>query len=217
MALKLDAGKFKLVGGHPVVDFVNTVGGRVHHPARTRARDYQNAYRFDKLEAYADLLAWSWRAKLLVESEAKRLGRLAEEKPREAEKVLGRAVTLRESIFRLLKSVAEGWKPERSDIEILNGELSVASKHKKLAYNKDGFNWEWSDRAESLDLMLWQISAAAAELLATGELSRLRQCGGENCGWMFLDTSRNHSRQWCDMKDCGNLAKVRRFRQKNVA
>jgi predicted RNA-binding Zn ribbon-like protein len=31
---------------------------------------------------------------------------------------------------------------------------------------------------------------------------------------MFLDTSRNRSRHWCDMKDCGNRAKVSRFRQR---
>ncbi|MGI8786895.1 MAG: CGNR zinc finger domain-containing protein [Pyrinomonadaceae bacterium] len=62
--------------------------------------------------------------------------------------------------------------------------------------------------------MLWRISESAAAVLTTGDLTRVRQCGGDCC-WMFLDTSRNRSRQWCDMKDCGNLAKVRRFRRKN--
>jgi predicted RNA-binding Zn ribbon-like protein len=58
--------------------------------------------------------------------------------------------------------------------------------------------------------------ARAAALLLTdpGRLSRLRQCGGATCGWLFLDETRNHSRRWCTIKDCGNLAKVRRHRAK---
>jgi predicted RNA-binding Zn ribbon-like protein len=60
--------------------------------------------------------------------------------------------------------------------------------------------------------MLWHIADSAAEFLTTGDLTRLRECSGEDCGWLFEDTSKNRSRQWCDMRDCGNLAKVRRFR-----
>ena len=58
--------------------------------------------------------------------------------------------------------------------------------------------------------------AADAELLASEQqLAHLRQCCGDNCGWLFLDSSKNHSRRWCDMRDCGNRAKVRRHRQKH--
>ena len=42
----------------------------------------------------------------------------------------------------------------------------------------------------------------------------IRECDGDTCGWLFLDTTRNHSRRWCDMRGCGNRAKVRRHRQK---
>src|SRR5438309_43500 len=63
------------------------------------------------------------------------------------------------------------------------------------------------------------------ELLTKGDLTRLRQCQGDDCGWIFEDASRNRGRRWCDMRDCGNIAKVRRFRtrqnknsrQRNVA
>ena len=217
MVLKLNTGKFKLVGGNPSVNFVNTVSGWSSNPARNNARDYQDVFRSDKLKEYGDLIAWSWHTKLLDERVAKRLLQLAVEQPREAERVFKRALTLRESVYRLFKSVAEDWKPAAADIETLNKELTIANKYEKLVHSKEGFSWEWSNRGESLDSMLWQIASAAAELLASGDLSRLRQCGGENCGWMFLDTSRNRSRQWCDMKDCGNLSKVRRFRQRKRA
>jgi predicted RNA-binding Zn ribbon-like protein len=62
--------------------------------------------------------------------------------------------------------------------------------------------------------MLWAVARSAADLLASGSIATIRQCAGDECGWMFLDASRNHNRQWCDMKDCGNCAKVKRFRQR---
>jgi predicted RNA-binding Zn ribbon-like protein len=66
----------------------------------------------------------------------------------------------------------------------------------------------------ALDRMLWPLAHSAAELLASSERARVRLCEGEDCGWLFLDTSRNGARHWCDMKDCGNRAKVRRFRER---
>lgn len=217
MALKLNTAKFKLVGGSPFVDFVNTVVGWDGDPARGGARDYRDVPRSDKLEGYADLVAWGWHAGLLDDGEAGRLLQLAADWPREAEKVYRRALALRASLYRLFRSAVEGWEPEAADVETLNKELAVASKHESLAYREGGFGWEWADRAGALDSVLWQVASGAAELLASGELSKLRQCGGAGCGWMFLDTSRNRSRQWCDMKDCGNRAKVRRFRQRQLA
>ncbi len=80
---------------------------------------------------------------------------------------------------------------------------------------KRGFVWEWNDTKPVLDRILWAISVSAAEMLTTSDLTRLRQCPGEDCGWLFDDTTRNRSRQWCDMKDCGNIAKVRRFRSRS--
>ncbi len=54
-----------------------------------------------------------------------------------------------------------------------------------------------------------------AELLVAPELARVRLCEGDDCGWLFVDGSRAGSRRWCDMSDCGNLAKVRAFRARN--
>ena len=54
--------------------------------------------------------------------------------------------------------------------------------------------------------------AEAAELFSRPEPLPLKRCIGRNCGWFFLDTSRNKSRHWCSMTDCGNRAKARRHR-----
>jgi predicted RNA-binding Zn ribbon-like protein len=208
MVGNLDVSKYKLIAGNPSVDFVNTVSGSLDHPDQDLR---------DKLKSYADVVAWSWLAKLLTDKEARRLLQLAEKEPRTAETVFQRALTLREALYRLFKAVIEGKRPESKYLDRLNQELAIAYRHESLGYDRRGFGWQWSDREYAFDAMLWQLSQVGAELLASGELPQLRQCGGEQCGWMFLDTSRNHSRLWCDMKDCGNLAKVRRFRQKRSA
>jgi predicted RNA-binding Zn ribbon-like protein len=211
MAGDLQANTFKLLGGSPSLDFVNTVGGRGDGSETKGVRD---AVLRDKLSGYADFVEWGRYAGLLADKEARQLLRLADERPGAAVAVFRRALKLRETIYRLFKSVVDKRRPVAADIEQLNEEVLVARGHEKLAYAGGAFQWGWDERAAALDCVLWPLALAAAELLVSGELSRVRQCGGAECGWLFLDTSRNRSRQWCDMKDCGNLAKVRRVRQR---
>ncbi len=217
MPLVINTNKFKFIGGNVSLDFVNTVNGRVSSPDKKNGRDYYDAFPSDKLENYADLMAWSLKAKWVDEKEAKKLLQIAEDKPQAAEAVFKRALNLRESVYRLFKSVVEGWKSEAEDLEKLNRELSLARRHQKLSAAENGFVFEWIGSAEALDAMLWQISDSATDLLINGDLTRIRRCVNDVCNWLFLDTSRNRSRQWCVMNDCGNVSKVRRFRAKQQA
>jgi predicted RNA-binding Zn ribbon-like protein len=57
----------------------------------------------------------------------------------------------------------------------------------------------------------WPVVRSAAELLTSPKLGRVKVCGGEGCGWMFLDESRNASRKWCESRDCGNRERVRQY------
>ena len=61
--------------------------------------------------------------------------------------------------------------------------------------------------------ILAEIARAAGDLLTSDALNRVRQCSNPNCSWLFVDTSRAGRRRWCDMKVCGNRAKVYRFRE----
>lgn len=204
---------FKLVGGDLSLDFVNTVADRTSGPGS--AGDHQSAFRREYLENYGDLIQWSTQVKLLDDDEARKLLAIAEESPRQAETAHRRALVLREALYRLFKSAIEARKPLSSDLEKLNKELAIANKHMSIIHDGDGFSWK-PNIGESLDCMLWHVALSAAEILTAGDRPRLRQCVGDPCGWVFLDQSRNRSRQWCDMRDCGNLAKVRRFRQKTT-
>jgi predicted RNA-binding Zn ribbon-like protein len=105
-------------------------------------------------------------------------------------------------------------RPAGADVEVLRQELSIARAHQRFAEHDGRFVWTFPEPTEALDRFLWPVALSAAELLTSSDLERLGQCGGADCGWIFLDTSRNRRRQWCTMQDCGNRAKVQKFRQK---
>ena len=208
------AGTMKLVGGDPCLDFVNTVGGRVTSRAASATR---SAVRDDKLGSYDDLLAWARHAALLNGKAARELARVARRRPREASGVLSRAVSTREALHRVLVSLMRGRVPPAPDLAALNAELAAVRGRERLVPGASGLQWEPAKPGSRLDSVLGPIWRAAAALLTSGDASRLRQCGGEGCGWIFLDRSRNRSRRWCTMEDCGNVSKVRRFRQRRRA
>jgi predicted RNA-binding Zn ribbon-like protein len=204
---------WKLIGGRLCLDFVNTVGGRVS-AGRRRGRDYADTVLRDKLPRYSDLLSWAEAAGALTRRESLQLGRRAAGDSQLAASVLARAVQLRAALYRIFKSVIENWAPDSADMQILQRELSVVRAHERLAYAAGAFVWKWRGSARALDRALWPVARSAAELLASNSLAMIRQCTGDECGWLFLDASRNRNRRWCDMKDCGNRAKVKRFRQR---
>ncbi len=173
------------------MDFINTVGGRE-----------RGVVVRDKLRGYEDLVDWSVAAGLIARSEVSVLA------GRAGRSVLARAVALRQALFLLFRG-----SRSTDALAILNRELAIARSHEMLHRSHDGFVWRWDD-APALDRMLWPVARSAAELLTGPELDRVRLCDGEDCGWLFLDTSRNGARHWCDMRDCGNRAKVKRFRER---
>lgn len=205
------AAQVKLVGGQLCLDFVNTVDGRGSYSPRSNSPSGNNVLG-DKLGNYSDLVEWSQHAGIITAPESRRLIEEGRRSVTEAAKVFERAVALREALYRIFKARLTGGMPRSIDLDIVNDELQRARSHERLTRAGDGFKWEWVGPGAALDRMLWSIAHSGAEYLTAGDLSRLRECGGEECGWLFEDTSKNRSRQWCLMQDCGNLEKVRRFR-----
>jgi predicted RNA-binding Zn ribbon-like protein len=202
----------RLIGGRLCLDFVNTVDGRKNDSGRRNSQSVNSLVLGDKLGDYSDLVAWSRHSGIVTATEAGHLIQESKRKAAEARAVFDRAIELREALHRIFKATMTGRPPQGLDLKALNDELLEARSHESLTHAVNGFTWEWVGSEAALDQMLWSIAHSAAEFLSKGDLSRLRECGGEECGWLFEDTSRNRSRQWCHMQDCGNLAKVRRFR-----
>lgn len=208
-----EAGNFKFVGGNLAIDFVNTVGGWVENPSLTHFSGYRDFVLRDKLQSYGDLLAWGTAALVITGDEQRQLATLSNRFPRQAEETMDRADRLRRALYRVLTSRNANSVTTERDVAVINRELALAREHQRLKATGDEFEYNWQ-AGDSLDRILWPVAVAGVDLLIDGNLSRLRQCGGHECGWLFLDTSRNHSRMWCSMGDCGNVAKVRRFRER---
>jgi predicted RNA-binding Zn ribbon-like protein len=190
---------FDLTGGLLCLDFANTVDDRTEvHPQ-------------ELLISFKDLVSWSQQAQVVTEQEAQQLLEKAEQYPSEATRVLKRAVDVRESIFRIFKAVAEDESPEDGDLVTLSAMVAEAQKHAQIIPGTQGFRWDWTCKPDDLDCMLWPVVRSAADFLTSDDLDTVRVCASDTCNWLFIDTSKNHSRRWCNMKSCGNREKARRF------
>ena len=142
------------------------------------------------------------------------LVKAAKQSKAEAKKVLNRALKLRETIYRLFAANIASQNPLKEDLSILNKNLSQAMKKSQIIRTKDGYTWDINGNKTGLDWILNPIVHSAVEILVSDEMHKVKACADSACGWLFIDVSRNRSRRWCDMKDCGNRAKVNRFYQK---
>jgi predicted RNA-binding Zn ribbon-like protein len=191
--------QLELIGGHACLDFVNTAG------------DHLSDQPGEWLLTYRDLLSWAQRAGLLTGAEALRLEQRAGDQPDAAEEALARAVAMREAIYRLLLGTIRQQAPTPSDLAIFNQALAAAPPRVGVTYREGAYQWQLPAGKTDLDGVLWRILWEAADLLTSDRLAQVKLCAGEDCGWLFLDASRNQSRRWCSMSDCGNRAKARRY------
>ena len=194
----------KYVGGDPSIDLVNTVDWTSRGLVDDRLTDYDR------------LTRWAEGAGLVSARQGARLRARALEHPRVAERAHRDAVVLRWQLRQIFVAVAEGKSlgavRELADV---NAALSAALGQLELAPRVAGesgaaaLRWSWRDAGERLDYVLWPVLRAAAELLASEESTRIRECGGDDCGWMYVDRSRNGLRRWCQMEVCGTKEKSR--------
>ncbi|MDZ4765407.1 MAG: CGNR zinc finger domain-containing protein [Chloroflexota bacterium] len=178
----LTLDELKLVGGALCLDFANTAD---------RADD-------GTILAEALLDANAWTAWL------QRVGISAPPPP------LERALVLRTAIYRLFAAVARGEVPTDADIDTLNVLAARARTHQRWTRQRDG-SYVRTLMYDGDEHALLALAISVDEILCSPAFELIRQCDGDNCGWLFLDTSKNHTRRWCDMTDCGNRAKARRF------
>ncbi|MCP4326993.1 MAG: hypothetical protein GY791_00955 [Alphaproteobacteria bacterium] len=186
-----------LIAGHSGLDFANTASGR------------GGAQHLDHLRTVADLVLWSRHAGLLTPAQAAVI-----DIDRRAEaQVVARAVKLREAIHAIAAAFAADAAPPQPAIATLGRTYRRALAEADLVPGGDGLVWRWA-KAEAWQV-LGPIAESAIALFGAAERDRIKQCPGRDCGWVFLDRTKNGSRRWCDMKVCGNRAKLRRYHQRH--
>jgi predicted RNA-binding Zn ribbon-like protein len=199
---KRDAGSINLIGGELCLDFVNTVDC------------YGCADPGEYLNTFHDLVAWSRHVGTITHDEAEALFQKAAKQPAEAKTAHRRAIELREVICSLFSATLEGRCHPEKDLAVFNDYLSKSMMRSQIVKTEGGFHWDVTGNKAKLDWVLNPVIRSAADLLISEKFKRLKKCADPICGWLFLDISRNRSRRWCDMRDCGNRAKASRFYKK---
>jgi predicted RNA-binding Zn ribbon-like protein len=196
---------FELIGGNVALDLVNTLGSRLRESGPE-----------ELLTSYDDLLRFAVQTELLSASQAKKLARL-DAPHAERTQILNQVRELREALASVAFAQLEEKEPSEADLAILEGYFKQASSHRILAVEDLHLTWSWRGLGRQIAAPLWLLAQAASDLMVSERIALLRCCAKDTCGWLFLDTSKNHTRRWCDMKVCGNRMKARRFQARQAA
>jgi predicted RNA-binding Zn ribbon-like protein len=198
---------FDLCGGHPALDFVNSLDNR-----------YREDGPNEMLNGYGDLLRFAAETRLLEPQRARSLGKAVT--PEAGQRALESARALREVAATVFYCAVGGKPPPGPDLRLLERYLLETSRHRELywqtgstdtAATRAGLVWRWERHENDAELPVWALANSVAEILLSDQMTRVRTCAVVTCRWLFLDTSKNHSRRWCNMKVCGNRMKARRF------
>jgi predicted RNA-binding Zn ribbon-like protein len=194
------AASLPLVGSDLAFDFTNTASGR-GTPARQ-----------EHLRAPEHVIAWSRHAKLLTPEDGDTARDLIAARPELGRKLLARALELREIIYRIGSAIAHRDAPPAADTDALARIHAACVASAKLAPFRGNFVWSWRPADGLVEAILGPITLSALTLLVQSDVSRIKQCAGDHCGWLFFDTTKNKQRRWCEMEVCGNRAKQKAHR-----
>ncbi|MFD0589121.1 CGNR zinc finger domain-containing protein [Paenibacillus sp. GCM10027627] len=120
----------------------------------------------------------------------------------------------RSDLRRFAQELAEGGDVSAAMIECMNARLQRSAVVRKMILHEASVQMELIPVNVSWENVLSEVASSFAVTLQDGLVSRIRICGNSNCNWVFLDDTRNRSKKFCDDKLCGNLMKVRRFRER---
>lgn len=187
---------FELAAGVLCLDFINTLDDRPTGQPK------------ELIHSYLDLVHFGEDTRILDPAQVENLSRSYASAP--AKRALKQALALREALFAIFSATMSKRPAPPDALATLNQCLRAAADHSLLVVSKTRFSWKFVDQL-SYEAVLWPIARSAADLLVSDQLRFVRACSARTCQWLFLDTSKNHRRRWCDMKVCGNRAKVRRF------
>jgi predicted RNA-binding Zn ribbon-like protein len=198
---KANAPPAESVDADRVLAFVNTLSSR------------PTAAPVERLVSYDALVEWAREQHLVTAAAADRLIAEGRRRPQQANAVLGRAREFREALNGLANAIDKGRQPSSAVLDRISDYVANAYANGRLVPHEGTLQWVAS-ADDALERILWEIGRAAGRLVVSPRLSRLRPCAASDCGWWFVDDTKNRSRRWCDMKLCGNREKVRRFRSR---
>jgi predicted RNA-binding Zn ribbon-like protein len=191
--MNTNAADLRLVGGHAVLDFVNTVA------------DYRAEVLKEYLTSYSEFIRWLEHVGFYDADFIEHLRSVANDQAELAQQ----ALVLLHELRRVLFGLFSGEGDLEAGLQRLNTWLQQAPQRNRLRLADGMFEWvQLVD--EPLMVPFWDLLASASDLLVSPQRALVGVCQGGGCSWMFLDTSRKRNRRWCSMLDCGNRAKAKR-------
>lgn len=181
------------VGGHPALDFINTVADT----GKTRVSD--------KIGNWDAVRKWAGGSGLLPEQE---LAAFFQDASLDDDDELARLHRFREQAYEATLGLAgqtDGGSPG-----VIGLERSIHDAMGRGAFLREGARFRWRPDARSPQRWLDAVALRFEEFLRSEDVTRLRQCN--RCTWFFVDRGRGAGRRWCDMRTCGNRAKAEAFR-----
>jgi predicted RNA-binding Zn ribbon-like protein len=187
------------VGGHPALEFVNTV----NDPGKSRMDD--------AVPDWEALGIWAKAADWEGLNRYERVSRsLSEEMCQKQMELLH---PLRELGFRVFSALAQGLPASEADTSMLQTRIQQAISRAGLARVPDLTGLRWQPSEEPSVSLPDTVALQFEDLLRSQGLARLRECG--RCTWLFIDRGRGRGRKWCDMQRCGNREKSKKFRERH--
>ena len=199
--------RFELIGGPLCLDFINTLDDRFSDEPK------------ELLASYVDLARFGEDTGILDLAQVDRLFERSQRAPEAAQRALSSAIDLREAMHAVFWALVQKKPVPQAALTTLNEFVQAAAQRSRLVPVNGSFEWRFDAVPDDFETPLWPIARSAADLLASDQLTFVRACASKTCLWLFLDSSKNHRRRWCDMTKCGNRAKFQRFykRQKKSA
>jgi predicted RNA-binding Zn ribbon-like protein len=194
--------QFGRIGGALCLDFTNTASWEADRPTTEHLNDF------------ADLVRWCTEAALVRQAPAAALVEELEEDTADAAAILAKAKDLRATLYRIFIALSRREFPASGDLQLLNEALAQTPLRLEVRREKDHFLSERTAGGTKFAKLLGPVVWSAAELLTSGKIDQVKCCASETCGWLFFDNTKNHSRRWCDMADCGSHEKAKRYYRK---
>ncbi len=195
-----DVSTLPMVGGDLALDFANTVS------------DLGDGESWNYLSDASDVISWLIRARALTASDADAARAWLTAARSNPEALLRETGSLRNAIRGVADSLSAGQRPGSAELQKLTQFHGHCLSAGQLTPAGATFAWTWPMANRPLEALLGPVALSAIALITTAEVRRIKRCGGDHCGWLFFDTSKNRSRRWCDMNVCGNRAKQRAMR-----
>ena len=158
------------------------------------------------------LVAWLRKSRLLSERAASAERAALRDDPTEAARRMERFEHLRDLLRAVAEELVVDGQPSRQNVRELNHILRHGLHYHQLEMSADGNEYGLARVGDKLDQARATIAGTLADFVAHGPVHRLRICANGGCREVFVDRSPTGRRRWCDMRTCGNQAKVARHR-----